>query len=160
VFKVLYCTYVRSILEFASNAWSPIFQNSIDRVEKVQRNFTRFALRCLNWVDPSNLPSYSVRCKLLGLTSLCHRRIVSDSMFACDLILGKINCSELLQEIHFNVNPHNTRNSSLIYAKAHRTIYGYNEPLGRCLRNFSKFDESFDFNLNRLQFKKRILFVE
>jgi hypothetical protein len=81
-------------------------------------------------------------------------------MFGFDLISGKINCSELLQEIQFNVNSHNTRNSLLIYAKTHRTIYGFNEPLGRCLRNFSKFDESFDFNLNRLQFKNRTLSVE
>jgi hypothetical protein len=129
----------------------PIFQNSIDRVEKVQRNFTPFALRCLNWVDPGNLPPYSVRCKLLGLASLSHRRIVSDSMFAFDLISGKINCSELLQEIHFNVNAHWSMRKLIELSMA------YNELLGRCLRNFSKFDESLDFNLNRLQFKKRIL---
>ncbi len=58
VHKVLYCTYVRSILEFACNVWSSYFQNSIDRVERIQRNFTRFALRYLNWNDPINLPPF------------------------------------------------------------------------------------------------------
>jgi hypothetical protein len=71
-------------------------------------------------------------------------------MFAFDLILGKINCSELLREIHFNVNAHNTRNRSLIYENAHRTIYGFNEPLGRCLRNFSKFNDSFDLAICKM----------
>ncbi len=126
-------------MEFASSIWSPFFQNAIDRIERVQRNFTRFALRSSNMYDPNNLPSYLIRCKLLGLSSLCHRRVVSDSMFAFDLLTGKTNCSDLLQGISLNVNPHNTRNASLIYAKPHRTIYGFNAPLERCLRNFSKF---------------------
>jgi hypothetical protein len=157
VHKVLYCTYVRSVLEFASSIWSPFFQNAIDRIERVQRNFTRFALRSSNMYDPNNLPSYLIRCKLLGLSSLCHRRVVMDSMFAFDLLTGKTKCSDLLQGISLNVNPHNTRNASLIYAKPHRTIYGFNAPLERCLRNFSKFDEIFDFHLSRNQFKNRII---
>ncbi len=60
VHKVLFCTCVRSILEFASNVWSPFFQNGIDRIEKVQRKFTRFALKC-----------YPIRCKMLGMSTLC-----------------------------------------------------------------------------------------
>jgi hypothetical protein len=78
-------------------------------------------------------------------------------MFAFDMLTNKIKCSELLQEVSLNVNVHNTRNASLIYAKPHRTIYGFNAPLERCLRNFSKFDEIFDFHLSRNQFKNRIL---
>ncbi len=66
----VFCTYVRSILEFASNVWSPFFQNGIDRIEKVQRNLTRFALRCLNWSEPNNLPSYPIKCKMLGFSLL------------------------------------------------------------------------------------------
>jgi hypothetical protein len=62
-----------------------------------------------------------------------------------------------LAEICVNVNVHNTRYASLIYAKPHRTIYGFNAPLERCLRNFSKFDEIFEFHLSRNQFKNRIL---
>jgi hypothetical protein len=155
--KVLYCTYVRSILEFACTVWSPYFQNSIDRVERIQRNFIRFALRCLNWNDPINLPPYSVRCKLLGLFSLCHRRTVADSMFVYDVLMGKIICSDLLQEVFTS---YNTRNSTLIYSRPHRTIYGFNAPLERCLRNFCKFNDVFDFNLSRNQFKTRISNVE
>jgi hypothetical protein len=49
-----------------------------------------------------------------------------DSMFAFDLLTGKTKCTDLLQGISLNVNPHNTRNASLIYAKPHRTIYGFN----------------------------------
>jgi hypothetical protein len=94
---------------------------------------------------------------MLGLSALCYRRDMSDSMFVFDLITGKIKCSELLEKVSFNVNPHNTRSASLIYSKAHRTIYGFNEPLESCLRNFSKFDGVFDFNLSRKQFRDRMI---
>jgi hypothetical protein len=80
-----------------------------------------------------------------------------DSMFAFDLLTVKIKCSDFLQGISLNVNQHNTRNASLIYAKPHRTIYGFNAPLERCFRNFSKFDEIFDFHLSQNQFKNRII---
>ncbi len=67
----------------------------------------------------------------MGLASLCHRRVVSNSMFAFDLLTNKIKCSELLQEVLLSVN-----------------LHGFNAPSERCLRNFSKFDENFDFNLS------------
>jgi hypothetical protein len=103
-------------------------------------------------MERSSLPSYNVRCQLLGLSSLADRRIVSDSMFAFDLILGKTNCSELLEQVPFVVNSHGTRSSSVTYARAHRTIYGFHNPLERCLRNFSNFDSFFDFNSsNKIQ---------
>jgi hypothetical protein len=61
-----------------------------------------FLKRCLNWNDPNNLPSYPIRCKMLGLSTLCNRKIMSDSMFIFDLVMGKIEC-----------------NASLFYCKAH-----------------------------------------
>jgi hypothetical protein len=44
-------------------------------------------------------------------------------MFVFDLLSGKIKCSELLEKLSFNVNPHSTRSASLIYSKAHRIEY-------------------------------------
>jgi hypothetical protein len=156
ILRVLYCTYVRSILEFASSVWSPYYQCHNLRIEKVQRNFTRFALRCLNWIDRSNLPEYSVRCSLLNLCKLSDRRIMSDVMFIFDILSGRIFCSELLALINFNVNLHNTRNSNFIYLRAHRTAYGSNNAFDRCIRNFSEFYFLFDFNLSRDRFKTLI----
>jgi hypothetical protein len=143
--------------QFSNRNWTAFgFQQ--DNVKfYVKFLFTRFALRCLYWDDPNNLPFFPIRCKMLGLSSLYHRRIVFDSIFIFDLLTGKIRCSELLQEVSFNVNPHRTRNASLLYCRAHRTIYGFNAPLKRCLRNFSKFNEVFDFNLSRSQFRNRII---
>ncbi len=37
----LYKAYVRSQVEYCSIVWSPIYQNSVDKIERVQRKFTR-----------------------------------------------------------------------------------------------------------------------
>jgi hypothetical protein len=43
--------------------------------------------------------------------------------------MGKIKFNKLVGKISFNLNPHSTCNASVIYSKAHRTIYGLNELL-------------------------------
>ncbi len=37
----LFLTYVRPVLEYASQIWSPILKENINRIENVQRYFTR-----------------------------------------------------------------------------------------------------------------------
>uniref|UniRef100_A0A182JIV2 Uncharacterized protein n=1 Tax=Anopheles atroparvus TaxID=41427 RepID=A0A182JIV2_ANOAO len=65
--RALYCCWVRPILDYASGTWSPAGVTAADRLERVQRKFTRVAVRrFLN--DPSaSLPPYPARCRLLGL---------------------------------------------------------------------------------------------
>jgi hypothetical protein len=57
----------------------------MERVERIQHNFVRFALR---WtVNP--LPAYDSRCALLGLESLEDRRTMTRSLFIRDLLCNK-----------------------------------------------------------------------
>jgi hypothetical protein len=63
--------YVRPILEYASSIWNPTYVTLIDKLEKVQRNFTK------------RLPgfhniTYGERLKLLRIDSLEHRRLKFD----------------------------------------------------------------------------------
>ncbi|XP_055614779.1 uncharacterized protein LOC129761101 [Toxorhynchites rutilus septentrionalis] len=53
-FKDVHCSLVRSILEYACVVWSPYYQNSVHRIESIQRKFIRFALRNLPF---TNLPN-------------------------------------------------------------------------------------------------------
>ncbi len=103
VHKVLYCTYVRSIyfricikcLVIISPKWYWQDRESSEEFYSI----------CFKLERPHNLTSYPIRCMMLGLSTL---RIF-------DFLMGKIKCSELLGKVSFNVNPHNTRNASLIY---------------------------------------------
>jgi hypothetical protein len=60
--KTLYVSLVRPKLEYASCVWRPFYGAHIDRIERVQRNFIRFALRGLRWTDMCDLPPYVYRC--------------------------------------------------------------------------------------------------
>ncbi|XP_062713912.1 uncharacterized protein LOC134290736 [Aedes albopictus] len=45
--KSVYCSLVRSILEYAVQIWAPYRETQIGRIERVQRCFVRYALRRL-----------------------------------------------------------------------------------------------------------------
>lgn len=84
--KALYCSLVRSILEFGSVVWCPYQRIWIMRLESIQRKFVRYALRHLPWNDPANLPPY----ELLGIDTLERRRSIAQAMFAAKVLVGDI----------------------------------------------------------------------
>lgn len=98
--KALYCSLVRSILEFSVVVWCPYQSCWIARLESVQRRFLRYALRHLPWRDPLNLPAYEDRCRLLGIETLEQRRRRAQAIFAAKLIVGDIDSPELLRQLN------------------------------------------------------------
>ena len=70
----LFTTYVRPLLEYCTPAWSPHLLKDIDKIESVQRYFTR------SLPGMSHL-SYHERLTKLGLQSLELRRIHSDCIY-------------------------------------------------------------------------------
>ena len=66
-----FCTFVRPLLEFSSIIWSPYTVSDINRVESVQRSFTK----AVNYLRFS---TYKERLVNLGLDSLQCRRIKAD----------------------------------------------------------------------------------
>lgn len=154
--RTLYCSLVRSILEYAAPVWSPYYVAHILTIERVQKKFVRFALRILPWNDPNNLPPYSDRCKLLDLESLSARRIKMQRLFIFDLLQGHIDCPALLEQTPLHIPPRSLRHSALLAVPYHRTNYGYNNPLDSCIRLFNVVCSEFDFNMSKNVFKNRI----
>ena len=66
-----FVTYIRPILEYASNIWSPYLLKHVNLIEKVQRNFTK------RIPSLSNL-AYAERLAVLNLETLECRRLKSD----------------------------------------------------------------------------------
>ncbi len=79
-----YVTYVRPLLEYACNVWSPYKLKHIRAIEKIQRNFTRRipAMRDL---------SYAERLARLNLDSLEIRRVRSDLVLYYKILNGLTN---------------------------------------------------------------------
>lgn len=154
--KILYCSLVRSILEYAAPVWCPYYSTLVLKIERVQRRFIRFALRNLPWNDPVHLPPYPDRCRLIGLETLSQRRVSMQCVFIFDIIQGNIDSPVLLEQIPLYVPPRQLRNSSMLAIPHHRTNYGHFNALDFCLREFNRFSDSFDFNVSKNVFVNRI----
>lgn len=120
--KTLYCSIVRSILEYAVQVWAPHHETQIARLERVQRSFVRFALRRLPWNNPTILPAYEQRCQLIRLESLHRRRVYLQRLFAFDLLSNRIDSPELLQQASFYVPARRFRQRELFSLARHRTV--------------------------------------
>ena len=89
VLRKAFLTYVRPILEYASNVWSPYLIKHINALERVQKHFTK-RIHSL-----SNL-SYSERLAALDLEPLELRRLKSDLVlyYMCLHDLVALPCSD------------------------------------------------------------------
>lgn len=152
VCKSLYIFFVRPLLEYACQVWSPSQSTLINRIESVQRRFVRFALRGLPWTDSFNLPPYESRLKLINLQPLALRRDVADITFVHQVLSGSIDCPEFLHSISLNTNPRNVRSFPTFRLESHRTNYGHFEPFTRMLRKANN-TAAFDFHADKASLK-------
>lgn len=151
--KALYCSLVRSILEYVVQVWSPYHAIQANRIELVQKKFLRFALRRLPWNDPLRLPPYEQRCQLISLETLASRRTLSERMFVFDVLSGNLDCPELLQRINFSVPSRSLRRHSALWLPRHRTNFGENNPIDRCCRKFNEIAHLHEFGISKNVFK-------
>ena len=75
----LFCTYIRPIVESNSIIWNPSTLADIDRVEDVQRRFSKFLPGLYN-------VSYQDRLSILNIDSLEVRRLNADLVFLYKMI--------------------------------------------------------------------------
>ena len=96
-----YTTYVRPVLEYCTQIWSPTLIKYIDLFENVQRSFTR-SIPVLK-----NL-SYPERLANLDIETLELRRLRFDLLMYFKIIWGfvRIQCDDFLK---FSINPYPTR---------------------------------------------------
>lgn len=153
--KTLYCSLVRSILEYAVVVWAPYYKSGIQQLERVQHKFIRFALRRLPWSDPHNLPSYEDRCKLIDLDLLEHRRNVCKASFISDVLQSNIDCPNVLQSMNVDSRRRCLRSHLFFRFPVFHTNYGYNEPISSMCRVFNRCYHVFDFHLSRVSNKNQ-----
>jgi hypothetical protein len=97
--------------------WNPYYGVHFNRIEAIQNEFLRFALRTLGWSRDIEISPYCQRCRLIDLYVLS------------DVLSCKLGCPIILSSLRLNVHLYNTRYSFLHEEDPHRTNYGMNEPL-------------------------------
>ena len=140
--KIIYCSYVRSHLEYASVIWNPLYDTYKAAIEKLQKRFTRF----LFYKFRIPRMSYNERCSKLHLAPLDLRRGVSDVVFLLKLVRGVTDCPDLLGKIALKVPSCGLRNNvytpfSVPFA---RTNYRQNSFLVRACLAFNKMNIDVD----------------
>jgi hypothetical protein len=139
---------VRPNLEYAVCVWSPHRVCHSKRVERIQHNFVRFALRRTG----NPLPAYDSRCALLGLESLEDRRTMADAPFIRDLLCNRIDSAHLSGLLLFESNLYARRRNARLMSFIHRTNYERFEPLNSAVMNFHKYCDLFDFRNDESQY--------
>lgn len=150
--KVLYSSYVRSKLEFASVIWDPHVCVYRDDIESVQKQFVMFALGDRNNVPPYRLLPYETRCEKLGLEKLSVRRTKMNLMYAYDLFNGRIDDENVSNKLVRSVQSrYLLRDTSLVVEKMYTRDYLYYQPIARIVRLINKFAKY--MTLSRSKFK-------
>lgn len=155
--KTLYCSLVRSSLEYCSPVWQPHYNNAVQRIESIQRRFVRFALRRLPWRQPLNLPPYESRCQLLHLDTLQLRRDLARAMMTSDILTARIDCPELLGLISLRAPARHLRNNIALHTPLRRSNYSANGAIIGLQKVFNRVSSVFDFHLSRDVLRIRFL---
>ena len=82
----MFTTYIRPLLEYNTEIWSPCYLQDIDRIESIQRRFTKRIKGLFN-------KSYLERLVICGLDSLELRRIITDVVLVYKIMHNLVNLS-------------------------------------------------------------------
>lgn len=141
--KVLYCSLVRSHLEYASQVWNPQYEIYKSRVESVQRKFLRY----LDFKAKQFSVNYEHRCRRYHFLPLELRRNISDVCFLVNVANGSIDCPELLSKICLRTNQNNLRKRPLLQVPYSGTNYRRNAFCLRSARAFNSLSSNLEIDL-------------
>lgn len=134
--KILYCTFVRSHLEYASLIWNPLYHKYTDRIENVQKRFIKYL--CFRLQIPYHSDNYIQLCKKHHLLPLYLRRDITDFIFILKVMNSDIDSSDLLMNLNFNVPQRSTRYLPPLRIPNAFTNYRQNSCMVRAVRYFNE----------------------
>jgi len=156
--KTLYCSLVRSSLEFGSIIWSQNLSTYLNDLEAVQYKFLKRIAYVSNMPISSNL--FKPVQHSIGLDSIDLRRQLSDLLFIYDLLNGFIDCPHLLALLGIKVPTFFSRTNDSFVIPYYRKSYGANSFFPRALSLANKIYPSIDFfDSCRNKFKFNVLLI-
>ena len=151
--KTVYSSFVRSILEYCTIIWSPVYQTQINKIERVQNKFLRFASYKLQ--IPVEDINYEVIRNLINLAELSCRTKEAGQLFLYKLLNNMLNAPEILARVNFNVPLRVTRQKHLFYVHSHTTNYGLTCPMSRICSEANILNIDY-FNVSLSKFKSNL----
>lgn len=148
--KILYCSLVRSQLEYASQVWNPCYEKYVTMLERPQKKFLRF----INYKAKilSTDYEYDEVCFHHHLLPLQTRREVADLSFMHNILSNRIDCPSLLSQVGLVVplSSHPRKPGLQLYTPRVRTNYRMNSYFIRTSKIFnSNYSKNFDLFVMR-----------
>lgn len=143
VVKVLYCSFVRSILEYGSQIWNPQYNVYISRIEAVQRKFLRF----LQFKCKSHDNDYEARCRRQHILPLYERRNIGDVVFLSKICQSSVDSPYLLSKINIKIPNRSCRYPVALDIACSASNYRSNSFLIRSARLYNKLVDCSEFDL-------------
>lgn len=140
--KILYCSLVRSILEYSSQVWNPRYQTYIDRIEMIQRKFLKY----LQYKCKCNDANYEARCVRQHMLPLHVRRRIADLTFLCKIGQNEVDSPQLLSCINIRVQ-RALRHYRFLAAPTCATNYRQNSYFLRVVTSFNELTDFPDLDL-------------
>lgn len=154
-FKILYCSLVRSIMEYNSVIWHPSYHTDINSLENVQHKFLRYYAYKMGFNRYDY--NYDSIMTILNLKTLENRRLEADLTFMHKVINGICDCPEILALFNFNCVSRRTRFTDIFRMPVSRTNFGQNGPLNRLMKVGNAHNRALElFNSSLSSFKKSI----
>lgn len=119
--KLLYTSFLRSKLEYASPVWQPCYNIHSSKLESVQRHFLKFLyLKTQGIYPPIGFPQSDL-LQMFSMSNLSERRNDFAINFLKKVIHYDIDCSEILQRLNFHIPRINSRHNQTFYLAIART---------------------------------------
>jgi len=158
--KTIYCSLVRSVLEYASLIWSQSLSSHIHDLDNIQFKFLKRIARMKN--IPISKNSFTPVQKLVNIDSLQLRRQLFDIMFVYDLLNYNVVSPELLAQVNFRIPSFHSRNHDLFAIPFFKSNSSNDSFFVRALKLANLVSISLDFfNTPRDTFRfKSIIFLQ
>lgn len=127
--KLLYYTFIRSKLEYASLVWNPIYNCQVTSIESVQRRFLKYLSYRLDGMYPLRGLAHDQLLSRFNEPSLATRRKVVAAKFLYNLLNNGVDCVSLVNRIVLHVPRVEGRYQPTFHTQTARTNMLYRSPM-------------------------------
>lgn len=142
--NMIYTSFVRSRLEYASVVWNPIYNVSIDTLENIQRKFLKTTVFILDGIYPPRGFPQELLLSRFKLPTLKLRRIFQAIYFLFKIVNNKVDCIGLTNLIQYRIPRLNARRNNIFHLPTPRTNLLTASPVFQMITSYQKIENSVD----------------
>lgn len=156
--KILYQSFVRSKLEYASLIWCPSYDIHIKNLEAVQRRFVKLLWFRSDGTYPTIGFPQNDLLKRYSMSTLEDRRIYFSQVFLFKSLNNDFDVPDIISKLNFHVPRLTSRTTQVFYLPTPHTNILKDSPLFTICNNFNNLCSDLDiFNCSLNDIKSKVL---